>query len=99
MDKRFFLALFLSLIVIAVTQLVFPSAEPAPTARNAKDSTAHTASSTLSGPSATAASTPTATPTRSDSAGTSPSKVAVVDTAVVVAETTVVETPKATYRF
>src|SRR5438128_1756678 len=53
----------------------------------------------LSASSSTAASTSTAAPARSDSAGTLPSKVAVVDTGVAVAETTVAETPKATYRF
>jgi YidC/Oxa1 family membrane protein insertase len=99
MDKRFFLALFLSLIVIAVTQLLFPSAKPAPAARNATDSTAHTASSTLSGSSPTATNTSAATRARSDSAGSAVSKVAAVDTAVVAAETTIIETPKATYKF
>ena len=35
MDKRFFLALFLSLIAIAVSQLLFPPAKPVPNQRNA----------------------------------------------------------------
>ncbi len=50
MDKRFFLALFLSLIVIAISQLVFPSVKPTPSKQgvSAKDSVSglSTASST-----------------------------------------------------
>ena len=50
MDKRFFLALFLSLIVIAISQLLFPSVKPTPSKQgvSAKDSVSglSTASST-----------------------------------------------------
>src|ERR1700675_1363708 len=35
MDKRFFLALFLSLIVIAISQLLFPSSNPKPSRQGA----------------------------------------------------------------
>ena len=95
MDKRFFLALFLSLIVIAVTQLLFPPAKPAPTARNAKDSTARVASSTPQ-----SASSLTVSDARSNSAAIAPSRIATVaDTSVVRPESTVVETPKAIYKF
>src|SRR5450756_2894844 len=40
MDKRFFLALFLSLIVIAISQLLFPPTKPTPSSEGAigKDS-------------------------------------------------------------
>ena len=95
MDKRFFLALFLSLVVIAATQLLFPPAKPAPTARNAKDSTARTASSTTQGvsspivPSARARSVPVAPP----------GIVGRLDTSAVHAETIDVETPKTIYKF
>jgi YidC/Oxa1 family membrane protein insertase len=95
MDKRFFLALFLSLVVIAATQLLFPPAKPAPTVRNAKDSAARTASSTTQGvssptvPSARAGSIPVALP----------GIVSTLDTSSVHAETIDVETPKAIYKF
>src|SRR6266550_4295930 len=38
MDKRFFLALFLSLIVIVVSQLLFPPPKPAPRSAAPRDS-------------------------------------------------------------
>ena len=95
MDKRFFLALFLSLVVIAVTQLLFPPAKPAPVGRNAKDSTARTASSTAG---SAASSTPGATPNQVSSVA--PARIATSpDSASVRPETTVVETPKAIYKF
>lgn len=95
MDKRFFLALFLSLIVIAVTQLLFPPAKPTPTARNAKDSTARVASSTTQ-----SASPSTVSNAPRDSVTVAAPRVATVaDTAAIRAESTVVETPKAVYKF
>jgi YidC/Oxa1 family membrane protein insertase len=95
MDKRFFLALFLSLVVIAVTQLLFPSAKPTPASRNAKDSTARTASSTAG---SAASSTPAAA--SNEVSGVTPARIATSpDGATVRAETTVVETPKAIYKF
>jgi YidC/Oxa1 family membrane protein insertase len=96
MDKRFFLALFLSLIVIALTQVLFPPVKRPPSAQNGNDSTARTASSTAA---AVASSTPSAN-ARPDSlkkAATIATKA--TDTARVAAETTVVQTPKAVYRF
>ncbi|MFL5481525.1 MAG: membrane protein insertase YidC [Gemmatimonadaceae bacterium] len=94
MDKRFFLALFLSLVVIAATQLLFPPAKPAPTARNAKDSTARTASSTTQGVSS---------PTVPSAVGSIPSAppeiVGRLDTSAAHTETIDVETPKAIYKF
>jgi YidC/Oxa1 family membrane protein insertase len=95
MDKRFFLALFLSLVVIAATQLLFPPAKPAPTARNAKDSTARTASSTTQG-----VSSPTVPSARVGSIPiTPPGIVGRLDTSAAHAETIDVETPKAIYKF
>ena len=96
MDKRFFLALFLSLIVIAVSQLLFPSAKPP--ARNAvpKDSSStsrEAASSTqlaASAPPATVSSQP-----RTIAAGSSTG----VAANAVAPEITTVTTLKATYRF
>ena len=96
MDRRFFLALFLSLIVIAITQLLFPSPKPTPPSQNAKNpATRATASSTSSSTTTNSA--------RTQPVGTSPvlptnSSVA-ADTMRAVAETTVVQTPKAIYSF
>ncbi|HJQ09805.1 MAG TPA: membrane protein insertase YidC [Gemmatimonadaceae bacterium] len=96
MDRRFFLALFLSLIVIAVTQLLFPPVKPKPSAQNAKDSVGRSASSTAT---SVASSTRVVT-ARPDSVRVPPPAVVTrPDTVRVVAETTVVETPKAVYRF
>ena len=92
MDKRFFLALFLSLVVIAITQLLFPPAKPAP-AQRGKDSTAANASST---PTATASSTLVTTP--KDSVAVPLTRIA-PDTMRPAAETTIVQTPKAIYKF
>jgi len=99
MDKRFFLALFLSLIAIAISQLLFPS-KPAPANQGAlgKDST--------SAPGQTASSTQTSA-TRSPMVE-APAAVTVqgrTETAAanakasIVAETTTVVTPKAIYEF
>src|ERR1700694_372206 len=92
MDKRFFLALFLSLVVIAVSQLLFPP-KPAPRNTVAKDSTSvsrGTASSTTqSVPEA-----PVTIPAKIRTGGTAPSVIAAGT-----AETTTVSTPKAIYKF
>ncbi|HJQ11284.1 MAG TPA: membrane protein insertase YidC [Gemmatimonadaceae bacterium] len=93
MDKRFFLALFLSLIVIALTQLLFPPARPTAT-QSGKDSTARNASST---PVVTASSTVTAV--RKDSVAAVTRPAATADTMRVAAESTIVETPRAIYKF
>ena len=92
MDRRFFLALFLSLIVIAVTQLLFPPAKPTPRPQNTKDSTVRAASSST-----------TTNQTRTESTSTSRVVPAIrstaVDTIHAAAETTVVQTAKAIYGF
>ena len=97
MDKRFFLALFLSLIVIAASQLLFPPAKPVPrSAVPKKDSSSAlrgTASSTQPAviqPPATVSSQPRAITTGSSTAAAA---------SAVTPETTTVSTPKAIYRF
>jgi YidC/Oxa1 family membrane protein insertase len=100
MDKRFFLALFLSLIVIAISQLLFPPQKQKPGAqRSAVDSTTeHSLTASSTGASTTTralAPTVVAAPPAADS---SVSRSAVSPVAVA-AETTSVTTPKATYHF
>lgn len=101
MDKRFFLALFLSLIVIAISQLLFPPTKPTPSSQSAigKDSISglkNTASSTqpLATQSPAAQVPATASPQgRVREAATGNAQLRPV------AETTAVTTPKAIYRF
>jgi YidC/Oxa1 family membrane protein insertase len=100
MDKRFFLALFLSLIVIAISQLLFPP--PKPTLKPGSSGTAvgdssarvvpaSSSSQTKVAPTLTPVAKPTAAvPTSLDTARRSPNGVAETDT---------VTTPKAIYRF
>ena len=97
MDKRFFLALFLSLIAIAVSQLLFPPAKPVPSSqRNATsvDSTRLRVSASASSTAAAAsvAATITPGPAAAVAGGGTPS-------AQIRAETTVVNTEKAIYKF
>jgi YidC/Oxa1 family membrane protein insertase len=90
MDKRFFLALFLSLIVIAISQVLFPTAPPVKPPATGSDSTrtaAPVASSTAPAISAGVSGTPLS---RVDS---------LVPPRVAAAETAVVTTPKAIYTF
>ena len=99
MDKRFFLALFLSLVAIAISQLLFPTKPTAPNQTAAgKDSSlppGNTASSTQ--PSSSSLPTVRASPAvASTVAAEAPT---VTASAPVVAETTTVITPKAIYRF
>ena len=96
MDKRFFLALFLSLIVIAVSQLLFPPPEPATvtpggTAKDSSVAISGAASSTQ--PSATT--TPITVPSIPRAGAATASDTAVALTA----ETTTVSTAKAIYKF
>jgi YidC/Oxa1 family membrane protein insertase len=99
MDKRFFLALFLSLVAIALSQLLFPTKPTAPNqAAAGKDSSlplGNTASSTQ--PSSSRLPAERASPAvASHGAVEMPT---VNASAPVVAETTTVTTPKAIYRF
>src|SRR3981081_2048262 len=97
MDKCFFRALFLSLIVIAVSQLLFPTPKTSPGSRvpPAGDSSSRpknaalpaTASSTSPNASTTPPSVTRASPTSTQAAGQG------------VTETVTVNTPKAIYKF
>lgn len=95
MDKRFFLALFLSLIVIAVSQLLFPPAKPAPGRGAAADSLnlRKTASSTV-----TAASSTVSVPVVDTVPQPRQPTVAPANVSTPV-ETSTVTTPKAIYTF
>lgn len=98
MDKRFFLALFLSLIVIAISQLLFPPGKPSPRPANTgKDSTA------ALNVSASSTEPSVGQPSAVEASGKTPSNaqrtaVSGVSTQVS-AETTTVVTPKAIYKF
>jgi YidC/Oxa1 family membrane protein insertase len=95
MDKRFFLALFLSLIVIALSQLLFPPVKPVtvPPPGTAKDSSS--ASNTVSSTQPTVTPPPIAAPSQSPATFTVPATVMTV----AAAQTTEITTPKAIYRF
>jgi YidC/Oxa1 family membrane protein insertase len=95
MDKRFFLALFLSLIVIAISQLLFPPSRPVPNARGAigKDSSS-TPKEAASSTETLVTRAPTITPSQSQIAAVS-STAAALGTA----ETTAVSTLKTIYKF
>ncbi|MBC8164386.1 MAG: membrane protein insertase YidC, partial [Bryobacteraceae bacterium] len=89
MDKRFFLALFLSLIVIAVSQVLFPTVPPVKPPLTGTDSTSNAA--------AVASSTAPAIP-----AGVTSTPVTRADSVLpptVTADTAVVTTQKAIYTF
>jgi YidC/Oxa1 family membrane protein insertase len=95
MDKRFFLALFLSLIAIAVSQLLFPPSKPVSASRPLADSSTTPAR-------AGSLSAPTVAPAAPANNGNALRTVAIVPTAGATgttAETTVVNTPKVIYRF
>ena len=95
MDKRFFLALFLSLIVIAVSQLLFPPPKPATVTPGAA------ATDSAAGPSGAASSTQPAAITRPAApSATRAGGVIAPDSAVTpTVETTTVTTTKAIYKF
>jgi YidC/Oxa1 family membrane protein insertase len=97
MDKRFFLALFLSLIVIAVSQFLFPATKkPRANAALARDSV------TTPGQIKTNATLPNTSRNRADSAISSiktPAKDSSQAPTTLAAETTEVATAKAVYRF
>jgi YidC/Oxa1 family membrane protein insertase len=100
MDKRFFLALFLSLIVIAVSQLLFPPPKPAPvsptvTAKDSAPALSRTPSSTQPVAAAPAATAPITAPSRSPVGARTPPDTTERRTA----ETVTVSTLKAIYRF
>jgi YidC/Oxa1 family membrane protein insertase len=97
MDKRFFLALFLSLIAIAVSQLLFPPVKPVAPKRAADsgsvaENRASSTQSTVAQPAVRQAPETTVSQPRAAVVTTSVS-------ATMVAETTAVTTPKAIYKF
>src|SRR5436305_556857 len=97
MDKRFFLALFLSLIVIAISQLLFPPPKRPAVAKNSGTN-----------PNGAASSTQTATPTSGASNRTAavsaaadiPAAAPIATTsATALSETTMVQTGRVAYTF
>jgi YidC/Oxa1 family membrane protein insertase len=99
MDKRFFLALFLSLVVIAISQLLFPPLKPKPGTSLATDSSSvQTKSVSSTSPATTAPDTEEAS--RAVDSKKISSTVPTADTAIrAPGETTTVVTPKAIYKF
>src|SRR4051812_46625541 len=99
MDKRFFLALFLSLIVIAISQLLFPSARPKPAnqATITRDSAARVASTTPAAATARRADSSASAVQASHTVSARPDTIHGIQAATV--ETTIVTVPKAVYRF
>jgi YidC/Oxa1 family membrane protein insertase len=101
MDKRFFLALFLSLIVIAISQLLFPAGKPIPRGPGT------VGNDSISGVSSSASSTQTSAlrptvaqpPTTAASQGRAIESTAGSVQTITAAETTTVTTPKAIYKF
>jgi YidC/Oxa1 family membrane protein insertase len=98
MDKRFFLALFLSLIVIAVSQLLFPPAKTIPISRPSPAGDPSSRPKTVEVSTAASSSLPYV-PQATASAGTRESLAAGQTVNQAAAETTTVNTAKATYRF
>ena len=94
MDKRFFLALFLSLIVIALSQLLFPPAKPATVSQGAKKDSSSVQRDAASSTPALAAPVPVTAAPQSRASTTVSSTVPATT-----ADTTMVSTPKAIYRF
>lgn len=103
MDKRFFLALFLSLIAIAVSQLLFPPPKSVPSSARTASSTDATAIQNSASSTEAAAASPVATATATAPTpatdGKPTSGVTAASSTRVVADTTVVSTPKAVYTF
>ena len=96
MDKRFFLALFLSLIVIAASQLLFPPAKPAPRSAVPRDSSGtSTGAASSTQPGVTPG--PVAVSPQPRALVTGPNSVAAATS--VTPDTTTNSTPKAIYRF
>jgi YidC/Oxa1 family membrane protein insertase len=98
MDKRFFLALFLSLIVIAVSQLLFPPAKTPPGSRIAPAADSSSQAKNAEAPTVASSSPANANPrTAPTLTRTSPATTQAAGQAS--AETTSVNTAKAIYKF
>jgi YidC/Oxa1 family membrane protein insertase len=100
MDKRFFLALFLSLIAIAISQLLFPN-KPAPAGRGTpgKDSASALGQTASSTQTSSATQSPVVEAPIAATVQGRTATAAISAKASVVAETTTVVTPKAIYEF
>jgi YidC/Oxa1 family membrane protein insertase len=104
MEKRFFLALFLSLIAIAISQLLFPPSKPIPSSQGVDGSDS---SSGLKSAASSSQVLATQSPERQTSAAANPQSSVggaakagtPISTARAAAETTVITTPKAIYKF
>src|SRR4051812_22220592 len=98
MDKRFFLALFLSLIVIAISQLLFPPTRPKPASQATitRNSAARAASTTTAVATAQRADSSASAVQASRTVSARPDTVHAVQAATV---ETIVTVPKAVYRF
>jgi YidC/Oxa1 family membrane protein insertase len=98
MDKRFFLALFLSLIVIAVAQLLFPAPKTTPNSRTLPAGDSSSRLKAAIGSTGVSSTSPNA-----NSAATPPvtqvNRAPTQATSQTVVETTTVNTAKAIYRF
>jgi YidC/Oxa1 family membrane protein insertase len=104
MDKRFFLALFLSLVVIAISQLLFPSSARKPYSQG------ETGSDSISRPKSTASSTQavaaqspneqtSGTANPQGGVGSASGAATPISIARSAADTTLITTPKAIYKF
>jgi len=98
MDKRFFLALFLSLVVIAISQLLFPPTKPTPSSEGAigKDSISGLKNSASSTQLSTTQSSVVEAPATASSKGRTAKGSAQVRSTP---EATAVTTAKAIYKF
>ena len=104
MEKRFFLALFLSLIAIAISQLLFPPSKPIPSSQGVDGSDS---SSGLKSAASSSQVLATQSPERQTSAaanlqgsvGGAAKAGTPISTTRAAAETTVITTPKAIYKF
>jgi YidC/Oxa1 family membrane protein insertase len=101
MDKRFFLALFLSLVVIAISQLLFPPVKPPRSSNSAigKDSISGLKPAASSTQPLATQSSATQVPATASSQGRARKATAGNAQMQPVAETTVVTTPKTIYGF
>jgi YidC/Oxa1 family membrane protein insertase len=99
MDKRFFLALFLSLIVIAISQLLFPPTRPKPASQATitRDSAARAAGTAPTPLMAQRADSSASGLQALRSVGSRPDTIRGAQAATI--ETTAVTVPKAVYRF
>jgi YidC/Oxa1 family membrane protein insertase len=98
MDKRFFLALFLSLVVIAVSQLVFPPPKPIPGSRVSPGRDSSSGLNSALSPAAASSSAPSVNLPATASV-TRITPVVTETSGRISAETTTVTTPKAIYKF